>query len=646
MFVLFSNKKIRKVTTRRALLVGGIQAALVCAIGGRLAYLQTRAAENYFNLAESNRIDFRLVAPQRGLITDRNGIVLAENKKRYLITIVPEQANDLREVLWRLSKIVPMSKAEIEQQLDRIKRHRAYTPLLVADDVSWEQVAAVSVNSPALPGVYADYGSERVYPVSNDFSHVVGYVGRVSQANLDDPNDKDPLLHLPRFHLGKTGVERSLEKELRGNSGTQKIEVNAFGRVIRELDRAEPVRGQDVQLSLESELQTFANARLGSEAASVVVMDVITGEILVMASTPNFDPNRFVKRLTHAEYQQYLDDDRAPLFDRCWQGLYPPGSTIKPAIALAALHHERIDPGEQVTCDGAIERFGTRFHCWKSYGHGRVDLPRAISESCDVYFYKLAERLGFEVIAETAKRFGLGIAPRLPVPGPVKGVVPDETWIEQNVRRSPRLGDLLNASIGQGYVLVSALQLAIMTSRLATGRVVVPRLINSLGGTKAPSVDFPPLQDKPEGLELIRGAMFDVVNTRQGTAYSSRCIDSRHLLAGKTGTSQVRNISRRERERGVVQNEDLPWERRDHALFCGYIPGDKPKYAVSVIVEHGGSGSKVAAPIARDILLRLRYGHLPPLTAYPPGQRQKVAELWQSLQLIDDIQELPVHSTA
>ncbi|MCY4542014.1 MAG: penicillin-binding protein 2 [Rhodobacteraceae bacterium] len=631
MFVLFSDRKARNAMTRRALLVGGVQAAFVCAVGGRLAYLQTKEAETYLNMAESNRIDFRLIAPQRGNIFDRNGIVLAENERRYLITIVPEQANDLRHVLRRLARIIPITEEEFQEHLKRLRERPAFASVPIAENVSWEQVSAVSVNAPALPGVYADHGSARVYPLGEDFAHVVGYVGRVSQTDLDNPNDRDPLLRLPRFELGKTGIERTLEHQLRGKGGTRKIEVNAFGRVIRELDHVEPQRGQDIQLSLDSKLQSFVNARVGEEAASVVVMDVRTGEVLAMTSTPTFDPNKFVQGWSHAEFRTLVDNVKAPLFNRCWQGLYPPGSTMKPIMALAALGQGRIDSTETVTCEGSIERFGSTFHCWKRTGHGNVDMAKALTESCDVYFYKLAERVDLSQVVETSHRFGLGVPPRLPLPNAVSGIIPSEQWIQGNVERSWSLGDLLNTAIGQGYVLVSAMQLAIMTARIATGRNVVPRLVNSLGGDPVPAFEFPPLPDAQEHLGRIRAALDDAVNSRQGTAYKSRCIDPTCMLAGKTGTSQVRTISMRERKRGVILNEDLPWNRRDHALFCGYMPIQDPRYAVSVIIEHGGGGSAVAAPIARDTLLRTHFGRQPPLSVYPHGQRQQILEQFQAL---------------
>ncbi|HDR27086.1 penicillin-binding protein 2 [Rhodovulum sp.] len=626
-----SNRRIG----RRALVFGGAQAVLVTALALRMRHLQVTEADTYRMLAEENRINIRLIPPIRGMIYDRAGHVVAENEQNYRIVLVREDAGDIDETLERLIRLVPLDEETIERARRETLRHSPFVPVTVADRLHWDDVARVAVNAPALPGISPEVGLSRHYPLGPDFAHLVGYVGPVSESDLTRLDSPDPLLRIPRFQIGKTGVEAKYEDRLRGKAGTRRIEVNAAGRVIRELDRIEGQPGSDLQLTVDAGLQNFAQARLGEESAAVVVMDVERGDLLALASAPSFDPNLFVRGISVADYRMLTDTPYRPLSNKPVQGAYPPGSTFKIITALAALEDGVIRPEDTVWCPGHLTLGSRWFHCWKRGGHGHVNLVESIEQSCDVYYYEIGQRVGIDKIAAMARRFGLGKAFDLPLSAVGEGLVPDRAWKRARRNEEWRIGDTLNASIGQGYVLSTPLQLAVMSARIATGRAVVPRLVKSIDGVEQPSGAGEPLEVNPANLALIRRSMDAVVNNRRGTAYGSRVVTAEMAMAGKTGTSQVRNITAAERAAGVFRNEDLPWERRDHALFVAYAPVETPKIAVSVVVEHGGGGSAAAAPIARDIILRALHGDVPPLSAYPDRQRWQIEERLRGLRLRD-----------
>ncbi|MFD1509500.1 penicillin-binding protein 2 [Lacimonas salitolerans] len=618
-----TQDSVRKVT-RRALLLGGAQVAFVAALGLRMRHLQVEQADQFSLLAEENRINIRLIPPARGQIFDRNGRVIAENVPSYRITMVREDAGDVELVLHRLAALVdipPEDMARARAELDKV---RGDTPVTIADRVSWEVISRVAVNGPALPGITPEVGLSRHYPNGLDFAHVVGRVGPVSDFDLSRIEDPDPLLRIPRFQIGKVGVEAEAEEVLRGTAGIKRVEVNAMGRVMRELDRREGRAGTDLQLTVNSELQQYVQARLGNESAAVVVMDCDTGDLLTLASSPSYDPNLFVRGISVADYTSLTENTYRPLVPKTVQGLYPPGSTFKMVTALAALEAGIVTPQDTAYCPGHLEVSGRRFHCWKRAGHGTVDLQSSLAESCDVYYYDLALKVGIEKITEMGKRLGLGVAFDVPMPSVKAGILPTRAYKRERFSQEWVVGDTVNASIGQGFVLTSPLQLAVMTARLATGRAVLPRLIKSVDGVEQPSGHGEELGLNPENLRQIRRAMYAVTNNRTGTAYGSRILAEGFRMSGKTGTSQVRNITAEERRRGIVRNEDLPWNRRDHALFVNYAPHDAPKIAVSVVVEHGGGGSSAAAPIARDVTLQALFGDDPPLDAYPAKDRSRV----------------------
>ncbi len=618
-----SEESARRVN-RRALLMGGAFGAMFAVLGGRMRYLSVDQADEFRLLAEENRINMRLIPPERGLIQDRNGKLIAGNEQNYRVTITREDAGDVEAVLNRLSHLIPLTADDLERVKKDIDRNSPFVPVIVADRVAWGDFSKIALNTPTLPGVTPEVGLSRHYPLVEDFSHVVGYVGPVSEKDLAELTDPDPVLKIPKFQIGKVGVERWMEDTLRGSAGNKRIEVNAVGRVMRELERTEGKPGADIQLTIDADIQNFVQVRMADQSAACVVIDVNTGELIACTSAPGFDPNLFVRGISQRDYSTLMENDHRPLANKAVQGAYPPGSTFKIITALAALKAGVITPETTHYCPGYIEFGNRRFHCWKHGGHGTVNLTRSLEQSCDVFYYEVAQKVGIDAIAEMGKRMGLGVRHDLPMSAITDGIMPNKDWKQERWGQDWRIGDTINASIGQGYVLASPLQLAVMTARVATGRAVEPRLIKSIGGKPVEMPPPPSLELDGAALRAVQAGMDAVMNSERGTAKSSRIADETMLMAGKTGTSQVRNISAAERARGVTSNEDLPWNRRDHALFVGFAPLDAPRYAVAVVVEHGGGGSTVAAPIARDALLRALTGGIPPLDAYPAAQRGRI----------------------
>ena len=612
--------------SRRAVLLGTVQMGVVATLGWRMQSMQVEQADAFRLLAEENRINLRLVPPARGLIYDVNGRTIADNEQNYRVVMVKEDAGDVEDVLNRLKQIVDIPQEQLDRALEEINRRSPFVPVTIADRLRWEDVAEININAPALPGITAEVGLSRIYPWGADMGHVVGYVGPVSDYDLSRIDDQDPLLQIPKFQIGKTGVENKLEKLLRGRAGTKRIEVNALGRVMRELDRQEGDAGKDVQLTVDARLQTYVQARLDGQSAGAVVIDLEKGDLRAIASAPSFDPNMFVRGISVKNWTGLNEDPFRPLAAKAVQGTYPPGSTFKMVTALAALEAGVIDTEETIYCPGFTEVFGTRFHCWKGAGHGNINLHESIKQSCDCYYYEIGQRVGIDKIAEMARKLGLGVKHDLPLSAVASGLAPDKAWKTRVREEDWRIGDTVNASIGQGYVLSSPLQLAVMAARIATGREVTPRLVKSVDGVETPSGLGDSLGINENVLRRIREAMNAVSNHQRGTAYSSRIIADGLQMAGKTGTSQVRRITAEERARGVTRNADLPWDRRDHALYVNFAPIDNPRFAIAVIVEHGGGGSTAAAPIARDITLQALYDGDPPLAAYPSRDRGRIAE--------------------
>lgn len=629
-----SSRKI----TRRALFLGGSQVAFMGALGLRMRYLQVDQADTFRLLAEENRIRDFLLAPARGLIYDRNGALLAENEQTLRVVIRKEDSAELDAVLVKLEELIGITAEDQARVRDELKKAGPSAPVIIADRLSWEDFSLVSANGPALPGVTPEVGLSRYYPLHNDFAHLVGYVGPVSSYDISRMDTVDPVYKIPKFQLGKFGIEAKLEDTLKGKAGLRRVEQNVHARIIRELDRQEGQPGANVQLTVDHKLQNFVQARLGSESASAVVIDVQTGDIIAAGSTPAFDPNLFVRGISVPDYNALLENDHRPLPAKSVQGAYPPGSTFKMVTAMAALEAEVTTPDETVRCLGHTEVGGRRFHCWKRAGHGNVNLVGSLRHSCDVYYYEMAQRAGIENIAEMGRRLGLGQTYDLPLSGINSGLMPDKQWKLANRGAEWVVGDSLNASIGQGFVLATPMQLAVMTARIATNREVIPRIVRSIDGVEQPVQGGGPLGLNENMLRAVRQGMFEVSNSNRGTAYASRIADETLRMAGKTGTSQVRSA--------VVNNKNVPWEERDHALFVAFAPYDAPRYAISVVVEHGGGGSSVAAPIARDMMLFALHGAVPPLDSYPSSQRGTIRERFRTLPLIGNDVERDERSQA
>ena len=584
-----------KLFTRRAALLAGGQAFMFAALAGRMYYLQVIESDRYAMLADDNRINPRLLPPPRGRILDRFGVVLADNRQDYRAVIVREQAENVDLVLDRLADIIGINEDERRRIIKEMRLRRAFVPVKLRENLTWEEVSRIEVNTPDLPGVAIEVGQTRNYPHADVAAHALGYVAAVSETELTG----DPLLELPGFRIGKDGIERSYEKVLRGGAGSSQVEVNSVGRVIRELARKDPEPGEDLTVTIDAGLQRFLYARLSQEvAASAVVMDVQNGDVLALASTPGFDPNKFAAGLTAAEWQSLIENPLKPLTNKTIAGQYAPGSTFKMIVALAALA-QGLEPSHQVFCTGETSLGTAKFHCWKKGGHGSLDMVNGIKNSCDIYFYDASRRAGIDRIAEIARLFGFGNQVGIDLPRERSGLMPDRNWKLATYGEPWQPGETLVAGIGQGFTLATPLQLAVMAARLANGaHAVTPRLVR----TEEEPV-FRELGIPEEHLKLVQEGMSRVTNEPGGTAFGARIQEPGMAMAGKTGTAQVRRITMAERLVGVKQNEDLPWEQRDHALFVAFAPVGAPRYAIAVVVEHGGGGSKVAAPIARDVLI-------------------------------------------
>jgi len=587
--------------TRRMMVLGGLKLGLLSTLAGRLYYLQVVQSAKYTMLAEENRISLRLIAPSRGPITDRFGVPLAMNQQNYRVVVVSERTKNIPETLDKVSQVVPLTDGDRRRVLREVQRKRRFVPVTVRENLTWEQVATLEMDMPDLPGASIDVGEIRYYPFAEATAHILGYVGAVSEAELNG----DPVLSLPGFRIGKSGLEKFHEKSLRGTAGTSQLEVNAVGRVIRELSRDEGQAGREVQLTIDIGLQQFCQKRLSDEqSAACVVMDVHTGAIYALASHPSYDPNQFTMGISAELWEELLSNPTTPLTNKAVAGQYPPGSTFKPVVALAALEAGLVGPRHTVYCPGWMELGDHRFHCWKKHGHGSVDMVGALRDSCDVYFYDLARRLGVDRIAEMAQRFGMGQALGLDLPHERPGLIPTREWKKRALNAPWTQGESLIASIGQGYVLATPLQLATMTCRLANGGFAVkPHLTKQVKGVATETTSWPSLGVKKENLDVVLAGLNAVTNVQGGTAFKARITEPGFEMAGKTGSAQVRRITMAERSTGVKKNEQLPWRERDHALFIAYAPVHAPRYAIGVIVEHGGGGSAVAAPVARDIML-------------------------------------------
>jgi penicillin-binding protein 2 len=589
--------------SRRAWLLGTAQAGVGVLLAARMGWLAIAQNEKYNLLAESNRVNLTMIPPRRGWIIDRHGAPIANNRTDFRIDIIPDRLEGgdagRDRVLGLLARLLDLTADDVERIKIDLKGAAGFQPVQVAENISWDRFAAISLRQPELPGVAPTRGFARAYPAGAAVAHLTGYVGAANAEQFK--KTRDPLLVTPGFKLGKDGLEKQLEAQLRGTPGAKRVEVTARGKVVAELPTRADVPGKTQRLTIDAGLQEYAARRLGTNSGSTVVIDCRTGEMLAMVSMPAYDPNSFSDGISHLEWKMLSDDDHVPLMNKVTQGLYPPGSTVKPMNGLALLA-AGVGAHDRIVCSGAL-RVGTGiFHCHKKGGHGPLDLKGAIEQSCDIYFYEMIRRLGYDKIAPVARMVGLGQKFDLPIATQRYGTVPDSEWKLRKYKQNWSVADGLNASIGQGYVLANPLQLAVMAARIASGRTLQPSLL-----ANQVHLDAPALAVDSDHLAIVRDAMYGVVN-QGGTGGAARLLVPGVAIAGKTGTAQVRRITMAERRStGVIKNGQLPFKMRDHALFVGFAPADNPRYAMAVVLEHNGHTVRnLDTPmIARDTMTYL-----------------------------------------
>lgn len=580
-----SMATLRNSFDRRSLVIGGVQGGLGVLLASRLGYLAILQNEKYKLESESNRVNLSLIPPRRGWILDRRGSPLASNRADFRVDVIPERMTNEAQTIGVLAKLLRLTPVDLQDLKDKLDKSHGFAPVEVATGLDWDRFAAVSVRLPDLPGVVTQRGFSRYYPTGPSVGHLVGYVGAASAEEYE--KEKDPLLVTPGYKVGKDALEKIYEKRLRGSPGARRVEVTAGGRVVRDLETRDDVPGKPIKLTIDGPLQDYAARRIGLESGAVVVMDCRNGDLLAMASMPSYDPNSFSDGIGRIEWKMLADDDHVPLRNKVLRGLYPPGSTVKPMVALSFLE-AGLDPDESVFCGGGL-RVGNRvFHCWNRRGHGQVNMAKGIYQSCDVYFYHFAQRIGMDPIAAMAGRLGLGHEFDLPVVGQSYGTVPNPAWKLKKYGKEWQTFDTVNATIGQGYFLVNPLQQAVQAARLASGKIIMPRLLHGQNDRPPPSLGVP-----AEHLAYVRQAMSDVVNG-PGSAPHARLPLPEIKLAGKTGTAQVVGLN-------IGNGKGGMWKHRDHGHFICFAPAENPIYACSVLCEHGG-GSGSAYPIARDVM--------------------------------------------
>lgn len=590
------NAEKNQILSRRAVFIILINLLAFILIIARLYYLQVAQSDKYKMMSDENRISTRFLLPPRGTIFDRNGEIIAKNEQNFQALLIAEQAPDIEATLNTFKQIIPLSEDEENRIRKDIRSKSRFIPVKLKDNLKWEEVSEILLHAPDLPGVEINEGLSRSYPYADLYAHVLGYVGPVSEKDKND----NPLYMVPGFKIGKSGLEKFYDHKLQGKSGTVKLEVNAYGRVMKEIERQAGVEGDNLTLSVDTRLQKAASEAFGENSGAAVVLDVKTGEILAMVSVPSFNPNLFTNGISYKHWNELLNNERNPLTDKAVSGQYSPGSTFKIAVALAALENGTINPETRYYCNGAMKVGTSRFHCWRHVGHGSLNVVEAIKYSCDIFFYETALRLGIDKIHDMAQKLGLGHTLNVGLDSEKAGLIPSKAWKKARYDAQWTQGDSANSGIGQGYVLVTPLQLATMLARVVNGGYAVnPTFIKHQKRTKN---KVKRLNISTRNLEIVKQGMFEVVNGVSGTATRAKFNLNGARMGGKTGTTQVRRISMRERRTGIISDSNLPWKLRNHAWFMGYAPADNPRYAVAVIVEHGSSGSGVAAPIAGKIL--------------------------------------------
>ncbi len=562
----------------------------------RLYYLQVLQSDKYKMLSDENRISTRFLLPPRGMIYDRNGEIIAKNEQNFQALLIAEQTPDIETTLQTFKKIISLSEDEEQRIRKDIKMKRKFIPIKLKDNLDWKDVSEILLHAPDLPGVEINEGLSRYYPYADLYAHVLGYVGPIAEKDKNDQKD-NPLYMVPGFKIGKSGLEKFYDYKLQGKSGTVKLEVNAYGRVMKEIERQAGIEGDSITLTVDTRLQKAATEAFGDNSGAAVVLDVKSGEILAMVSVPSFNTNLFTNGISFKHWNELLNNERNPLIDKAVSGQYSPGSTFKIVVALAALEAGVINANTRYYCSGAMKVGTSRFHCWKHVGHGSLNVVEALKYSCDIFFYETALRLGIGKIHEMAVKLGMGQILNVGLDNEKSGLIPSKSWKKAKYGTQWTQGDSANSGIGQGYVLVTPMQLVTMLARVVNGGYEIKPTFVKQKNKKIKRLDI-----ATRNIELVKQGMFEVVNGVGGTAGRAKFNLDGARMGGKTGTTQVRRISMRERRSGIISDNNLPWRLRNHAWFMGYAPADNPRYAVAVIVEHGSSGSGVAAPIASKIL--------------------------------------------
>ena len=628
----FSARKLQTIN-RRMFIIGSAKVVVFLGIVTRLFSLQITEKKKYLTLSDKNRLREWKLPPVRGEFLDYFGNTIAGNLKVYQLHVVPEQVEDFKYLMLRLKEILNLSKGEFEKIIKQKKRQKSWETLIVSKNLTWEQFTKVNYFLHDLTGAKPVLSVSREYPFKDNYTHVLGYVSEASEKDILN-SEIIKKSHVPGLKVGKTGLEKSFENDLIGTNGIQRYEVNAYGKRINQIDFEEGIKGKTIRLTVDTEIQKLCSKLLEGLAGSITVMDIYTGEIVAMQSSPSFDPNLFLFGISQDDWQLIRNNPLKPLVNKTLSGLYSPGSTIKPIVALSALENNVVTPNFKVNCTGKTEMYGQTYHCWKKKGHGVVNLKDAMKQSCDTYFYEVARKLGVDRLKETAIKFGLGEkALNKTFNNEKKGLVPSTQWKKDNIGRGWVLGETLITGIGQGYIQTTPLQLCLMTAQIANGGYkIYPRIIVDKNQETLEEIKFAMdknyrsakevndglleageqmldflrgkkyeiLYRNSENVKLIQNVMFASTNEVRGTSYSSRIDDPKYQFAGKTGTSQVKRITKEDRELNL-KTVDIPYNERDHALYIAFGPFKKPRYALSIVIEHGGSGSSTAAPIAKKL---------------------------------------------
>ena len=606
----FQNKS--KLISRRMFILSVLKVAVFVGIICRLFYLQISENLKYRSLSDKNRLREWMIAPQRGIIEDYFGVKIAKNTQVFQLHMIPEDVPNLERLFFRLSKIINFDERNKINLIKRLKRRKPWEPIIVSDNLSWSDFCRLNLFLHEIQGIKPVVSVARKYLDDGSSTHLIGYVSDVSKKDLEN-NKLLRKIHVPGMKTGKNGLEKSLNEIMIGKPGLQRFEVNAYGKRIRELKFIQGTPGKDFKTTIDLEVQKFANGLLKDKSGSVCVMDIYTGDIVSMVSSPTFDSNKFVHGISSEDWSKLLNDPKKPLINKSMAGLYPPGSTIKPIVALSALENDVISPNFTVECRGSVDLYDRTYHCWKDKGHGFMNLRNGIKQSCDIYFYEVARRLGIDRLSVTAKQFGLGQKVLGTFNEERSGVVPNTKWKLKNIGQGWYLGETFIAGIGQGYFQSTPLQLCLMTAQLANGGYKIkPKIIYNEQDLQTTTKDsgekFKQLYRNQENVKFVLDAQFGATNEPMGTSYRSRHVKPEYIFAGKTGTSQTRTITAEERELDLKQ-KDLPYKKRDHALFTAFAPYKNPRYAFSVVIEHGGTGSSVAAPIAKKVIRKVLDRH-------------------------------------